>query len=286
MTLRALSLLLTLFLLAVLCLWNEISGRFSESNVYMRRRHLGEVVKKRRREIMFFGDSLVESLNSWTAVTLEMKKTLELLHPTTEVIITINGGSGFTVFDLYSRVDWAVLKRTKRELHGVQTTIDGDEDNPPTPDAVVVFWDSDCLEEFNEQPDENERSNFRLRYRNTLYQLVRKLKEEVRFLAIAGPGLITENTAVVSEGDYKIVKLNQLFEDYEGINKNLADTENIDYIDLRRHLRDNIPSEKHSRKGYFTTDGEHLNERGNHFLKELFLKHIEHWSGLWTDYDT
>ena len=81
----------------------------------------------------------------------------------------------------------AVVSRKWRYIeHGYQEN--GVEYHPDIPDAVIVYWDSDVMLEDNSWTVEKSTEK-RDAYRKKLHSLLAYLAHNVRYIAVAGPGL-------------------------------------------------------------------------------------------------
>lgn len=273
---------------------NEIpsSGKTEISNI---RRVLVEQRRRHKREILFYGDSLVAKLNDFSDVIGVMKERLEETHSQFEVQISLVGNSGDTVADLHEgRKDEVVNRhwRLNRETRDYEL-------EPDEPDAVIVYWDSDMK---LEKPDWDEMQveTFRLEYKEKLYALLKYLNEHIRFVALAGPGL---------SGELEKNTQDQLYDDYETMNKNIAVSIGIPYIgtlphvsiyrllssmcilsqhfiffyiDIRTYLKQQLPKGWNKVKGFLSIDGYLLNQKGHSVVRDSFVDQINDWTGMWT----
>jgi hypothetical protein len=136
------------------------------------------------REILLFGDSLVSrtETNYWFSNDILRLVERSPLTQDFDVQIRTAGHGGDTVADLQNRVYSDVLFR--RDHDGVKL---------PAPHAVIVFWDSDASDDTDLDrfiADRDYRQTKQDRHYVRLKKLLHDLKQSVRFIAVAGPGLI------------------------------------------------------------------------------------------------
>ena len=93
-------------------------------------------------------------------------------------------------------------------------------------------------------------------------------------IAVAGPGLSGERCDNNNPRD-------SIFDSYMSINREVSTRLHVPYLNVRSILKEKLPTSYDKYEGYFTLDGEHLNDRGNEEVKEIFLQALRNWSGLW-----
>ena len=226
---------------------------------------------KHRREVLFYGDSLVQNLKAYDDILSDIKNELEEDNPRFDVSISLVGNSGDTVSDLLAAKTRSVVHRKWRYIDKKFREDSAIEVDPDLPDAVIVYWDSDVMIEDQHWTDEksNER---RTSYRKKLETLLSYLQRNIRYVAFAGPGLSGEYSDTTKNPRDKI------FDAYTQINVEVSQKLHIPFINIRRQLKEALPKSYNSYEGYFTIDGEHLNRKGYMFIKELFLKQLKDWS--------
>ena len=118
-----------------------------------------------------------------------------------------------------------------------------------------------------------EKSNERRAdYRNKLTTLLSYLQRNIRYVAVAGPGLSGEFSDTTKN------PRDSIFDAYTEINIEVTSKLHIPFINIRRQLKEALPKNYNSYEGYFTIDGEHLNKKGYMFIKDIFIKQLEDWS--------
>jgi len=130
-------------------------------------------------------------------------------------------------------------------------------------ESVILYWDSDV---------ESLSVKDIVRYTHTLADVISTLKQGVKHVAFAGPGLIGE--APVGDN-----KMDQCADTYREIHKNISTIYNVSYIDIRK-----VFIEADRRKGwtnaccYLTLDdGHHPSKLGAQIEMGLFYDQLEQW---------
>ena len=132
------------------------------------------------------------------------------------------------------------------------------------PDIILLYWDSDVSDQ---DADYLEEKSTELKYKDDLSEVVRVLKNTTSKLAVAGPGLLGEGPLFSLDYFYR---KNGLLNHYREINKNVSQENGVLYVDIRKALKDSIPSAWIFSMGFCTVDGEHPNERGSQIIAEQF----------------
>lgn len=193
-------------------------------------------------KVVFFGDSITESGAESGGYIRLMEEKLKEQNSADQFQLVGAGISGNKVYDLYLRLNDDVLSQN--------------------PDVVVVWigindvWhkksgtgtDHDKFEEFYSA-------------------IIKKLQEENIEVILATPGVIGEKTDHTNEQDGDLNR-------YAESVRSLADEYECGLVDFREiflnYNRDNNPENKAS--DILTTDGVHLNEKGNELAAEQLLK--------------
>jgi len=130
-------------------------------------------------------------------------------------------------------------------------------------DSVILYWDSDIRTEYTKEIIE---------YTQDLAEVISTLKQGVKHVAFAGPGLIGE--APVGDN-----KLDECADTYREIHRNISSIFNVSFIDIRR-----VFIEADRRKGwkkpfgYLTLpDGHHPSKLGSLIEEGLFYDQLERW---------
>ena len=161
--------------------------------------------------------------------------------------------------------DGSVIKNIKNSLNQMLIS---------KPDAVLLFWDSDCSDVDESSMSYPEVMELRANYTRNLEEVIEHVLTAKVFLAIAGPGVLGE--ASLGKPSRFWGKTNML-NDYREINRVVAGKYDIPYIDVREAFLRAIPSSQWWYCGFVTVDGEHLNERGTTIVSLLFAETIKNW---------
>lgn len=146
------------------------------------------------------------------------------------------------------------------------------------PDAVILFWDSDCSDINESLLNATQVAQVRAAYTSTLESVVNSTLSysTVKYMAIAGPGLLGENpNAVLAFHPVRFDGKEDMLDAYRDINKQVAADYNVDYIDLRTSLQNVIPFYWTWYKFWVTKDGEHLNYRGSIILSNMISEALD-----------
>ena len=273
----ALPLKVFLLMMSFLCCGLLVSAYKSEAGAFNLRSHLAAFTDlkltpvKHRREILFYGDSLVQNLRTYDDILKDLKTKLEDENPRFDVSISLVGNSGDTVSDLLAAKTRSVVHRKWRYVEKKFREDSAREMDPDMPDAVILYWDSDVMIE--DQHWSEEKSNERrASYRKKLEALLSYLQQNIRYVAFAGPGLSGEYSDTTKNPRDKI------FDAYTLINIEVSQKLHVPFINIRRQLKEALPKSFNAYEGYFTIDGEHLNRKGYMFIGDLFMKQLMDWS--------
>lgn len=143
------------------------------------------------------------------------------------------------------------------------------------PDALILFWDSDCsdINEYAMSPQRKELNRFYYQS-NLTYVINTTLSAGVKFMAIAGPELLGEKPFLTPHAFWR---KKGMLEDYREMNRNIAAQWNLPYIDVRHELIKTLPWFWGYTQWYTTVDGEHLNARGVRHVSEMFADALLQW---------
>lgn len=141
------------------------------------------------------------------------------------------------------------------------------ENGEGLPDAVIVLFDSDAVDEHLEHTGASAEQS-RVEYKSNLITLMTKLTSEVPNVALSGPILKGELPRGSNSFDREL-------DVYENINKQVSSDFSASFIPLRERF---FASEN---SGKLTVDGEHPNLIGGALIKESFLDQISSWKSLW-----
>lgn len=196
-------------------------------------------------KVIFFGDSITE-LAVKNKGYINVLKNLLNNEKESNFEIVGSGISGNKIYDLYLRLETDVLNLN--------------------PDIVIIFvgvndvWHKSLL---GTGTDENK---FILFYE----AIIQKLKSKGIKIALTTPALIGEKKNCTNKHDGELNSYSQIIRD-------LAAKHNLFLCDLRKDFQDYIllNNIENLSKGILTTDGVHLNEKGNEFAAKKFLELIK-----------
>lgn len=196
---------------------------------------------QQKQRIVFFGDSITQAGAKPGGYVMVLGDMLKQKNVPDE--LTGAGIGGNKVYDLYLRMDDDVLAK-----------------NPTT---VVVWVGVNDVWHKKTSGTGTDADKFEKFYN----ALIKKLQAKNIKVYICTPAAIGEKTDFTNELDGDLNK-------YAGIIRNIAQKNNVGLIDLRKAFLDynlaNNPENKD--RNILTTDGVHLNEKGNQFVAEQMLK--------------
>lgn len=196
---------------------------------------------QQKQRIVFFGDSITQAGAKPGGYIMVLGDLLKQKNVQDELIGAGIGGN--KVYDLYLRMDDDVLAK-----------------NPTT---VVVWVGVNDVWHKKTSGTGTDADKFEKFYN----ALIKKLQAKNIKVYICTPAAIGEKTDFTNELDGDLNK-------YSGIIRNIAQKNNVGLIDLRKAFLDynlaNNPENKD--RNILTTDGVHLNEKGNQFVAEQMQK--------------
>jgi lysophospholipase L1-like esterase len=68
-----------------------------------------------------------------------------------------------------------------------------------------------------------------------------------------------------------------MLDDYREMNKKIASSNNIEYMDVRQAFLNEIPEGNQPNEGIVTVDGEHPNEYGTDVMVKIFTPVLKAW---------
>jgi len=148
---------------------------------------------------------------------------------------------------------------------------------PETPDAVILFWDSDCSDVNEGNMNSEGVDKTRTAYYAGVVNTISKLTQTGVFVAIAGPGVLGEGAKLFAPKEERFQNKEDMLDDYSAMNKQVANLFKIPYIDIRAAFKAYIPPYQLCYSLCVTLDGEHENERGT----KIVAKHFADTLGLW-----
>jgi lysophospholipase L1-like esterase len=195
--------------------------------------------------IVFLGDSITESGAVGNGYVNQLRKSLETRNPDRKLEIVGKGVSGNRVPDLLARLNRDVLSLS--------------------PDLVVIYigindvWHSQSGAGTSETEFES------------------GLTSIVQQISVTGAKVILCTPSVIGEKTDGTNPLDTMLDEYAAISRKVAVATGSTVIDLRKmFLRDlKILNSGNAEKGILTSDGVHLNDAGNEFVKDCMLHSVE-----------
>jgi len=143
------------------------------------------------------------------------------------------------------------------------------------PDAVLLFWGSDCDEVDEGSMTQSEIITLRQNYVTDLKAVIERVLSINAYMAIASP-------LVIGEGDIELPSnwrnKTAMLEDYRNITRIITTSYGVVYIDMRQAFLDASPPANQSYwKGYLTDDGIHESEQGTIIVAREFAKVLTKW---------
>lgn len=140
-----------------------------------------------------------------------------------------------------------------------------------SPDAVVVLWESDIAEFRDERMTPDQLSEKHRKFRADIGFMLDDMQLHAAKVLVAGPailiGELPRGTNLRSD-----TLIDPIIDNYVRFTKDECSSRKIEYLDARSAFFQALPSDWKNNKGYFTTDGEHLNQRGVSFMVQLISK--------------
>ena len=201
--------------------------------------------KQQKEKIVFFGDSITEQGMLPNGYITLMKDKISEKKLTDKYEVAGAGIGGNKVYDLYLRMDDDVL--------------------PKNPSAVVIWIGVNDVwhkKSFGTGTDADKFEHF-------YNAIIKRLKNNNIKVLLCTPAVIGEKTDLNNSLD-----LDTDLDKYAGIIRNIATTNNCSLIDLRKAFLDfNKTNNKDNKEsGILTTDGVHLNDRGNALVADEMMK--------------
>lgn len=200
---------------------------------------------QKKKKIIFFGDSITASAVKPGGFIVKMDSMLQKKNLQNDYELTGTGLSGNKVYDLYLRLEDDVLNKS--------------------PDVVVIFIGVNDVWHKRLTGTGTDADKFERFYNAVL----KKLSDKNIKVILCTPAVIGEKTDTSNELDGDLNK-------YCNIVRNLAAKNNLPLIDLRKifieyNLKNNP---ENNNKGILTTDGVHLNNKGNQLVADEMWKAI------------
>jgi lysophospholipase L1-like esterase len=196
--------------------------------------------------VIFFGDSITAAGDQPGGYVSIIRDTLKQDYPTHSLEVLGAGIGGNTVPDLQARVDQDVIARE--------------------PTHVVIYigindvWQYEFAGPGGTEPGAYEQG----------------LRDLIVQVQATGAGVSLCTPSVIGEDPDSTAPVNQRLRDYAEISRTVATTSGAYLCDLRtafeQYLRTHNPDRVY--EGILTSDGVHLNDRGNRLVADVLLAHL------------
>ena len=207
---------------------------------------LTSFIPLQKKKVIFFGDSITEAGAKPGGYILRVSE-LAVMDKRAEEFELIGAGiSGNKVYDLYLRLEDDVLSKN--------------------PDAVVIYVGVNDVWHKRTYGTGTDADKFEKFYG----AIIHKLQAKNIKVILCTPAAIGEKTDFSNELDGDLNK-------YSGIIRGIATKSNLPLVDLRKTFLDYNKQFNTENKGsgILTTDGVHLNEKGNQRVAEEMWKAIK-----------
>jgi lysophospholipase L1-like esterase len=200
---------------------------------------------QKKQRIIFFGDSITQAGVQPTGYITKLGEMLKQKGVDNNYELIGAGIGGNKIYDLYLRMDDDVLSKT--------------------PDMVVIWVGVNDVWHKRTHGTGTDPDKFEKFYSAVL----KKLHQKNIKVAICTPAAIGEKTDFSNELDGDLNK-------YSSMIRAIAKKSNCALIDLRQSfLQYNLANNgENKEKGILTTDGVHLNEKGNYLVAEEMMRAI------------
>ena len=198
---------------------------------------------QKKQRIVFFGDSITQAAVQPNGYITKLGDLIKQKGLDNNFELIGAGISGNKIYDLFLRMDDDVLAKT--------------------PDVVVIWVGVNDVWHKRSSGTGTDADKFEKFYN----AVIKKFQQKNIKVSICTPAAIGEKTDFTNELDGDLNK-------YAAIIRNIAQKNNCSLIDLRQSfLQYNLANNKDNKdRGILTTDGVHLNEKGNHFVAEQMMK--------------
>ena len=194
---------------------------------------------QKKTRILFFGDSITQAGVGPQGYITKLNQLLKDRNPDAQYELVGTGIGGNKVYDLYLRMDSDVLEKN--------------------PDVVVIWVGVNDVWHKASYGTGTDPDKFQRFYE----AIIEKLQAKNIKVYLTTPSTIGEriDNSNQQDGDLNL---------YSNIIRKLASTMNCGLIDLRKaFLEYNLKNNSENKEsGILTTDGVHLNEKGNEFVAE------------------
>lgn len=201
---------------------------------------------KQDEKIIFFGDSITELGDQPGGYVTQVRDSLHQEYPNLNIQVIGAGISGHKVPDLQARLERDVLSKN--------------------PSIVVIYIGINDVWHWDLGIGGTPKDV----YKSGLIDIISKIKANGARVILCTPSVIGEKKPGTN-------KMDSMLDEYSQISRNVADSLNIQMVDLREkfkeyelaHNPDNLE------KGVLTKDGVHLSPTGHKFVTHLMLKALK-----------
>ena len=196
-------------------------------------------------KVVFLGDSITEAGVSPTGYVTLIADALKLRHSRTAIEVIGAGISGNKVPDLQARLEKDVLSHK--------------------PNLVVIYIGI------------NDVWHSRSGKGTPIEQFESGLADLISRIHAAGSKVILCTPSVIGESRSGSNDLDAKLDEYSAVSRKLASQHSVVLLDLRQKFIDELQNRNPEDKpnGVLTTDGVHLNDAGNQFVKDCMLPMVE-----------
>ena len=146
------------------------------------------------------------------------------------------------------------------------------------PDGVILSCDSDISDEdFDHDALNGTYLEVRRKYAEDLAYVINVTVSHGVFIALTSPGGIFKEGWFLAPDTLRFRHKAAAFADYSSLNRQIASTFNIPYIDLATPFRQAIPWYRLAYSGCVTRDGEHPNQHGVDIMSLAFAAVVNEW---------
>lgn len=278
--LKKITLLLSLCFICILLFLNIFN--YQNDHAHYHRHHL--IVKSENECIQKYGYNHYHCMNTSSNYTILQNNTNQTIYR-----IILHGDSLVTkpnrMYNLSNNIIIKLQLTFPTLLFNIivsATNIDGIHDIIQTinqsclvyqPHSIILLWDSDKTRFYSKDSKDIQI------YQDYLNILINLLKNKIKNIAIAGPGLYGELPNGQNTVDRYLNK-------YQYINNKVANIQNISYLDIRKALfkaeRNNhgkyyYSHGSHGQYGYLTIDGLHPSVIGSTIIEEMICNQLITW---------
>lgn len=198
---------------------------------------------QQKQRVIFFGDSITQAAVQPKGYITVMGELMKQKNIADRYELVGAGISGNKVYDLYLRMEEDVLAKN--------------------PNTVLIYIGVNDVWHKKTSGTGTDADKFE-RFYNAL---IKKLKDKNIKVIVCTPAAIGERTDNTNELDGDLNR-------YAKMIRQIAQNNNCPLVDLRKAFIDyNLANNKENRdRGILTTDGVHLNEKGNQFVAEEMMK--------------